>query len=97
MKHQISPIWLLANMLPDEMREAEERLEANLESETAKALDAMGEALEALKEEEKDHTSCAVWDVISTSNELARAQGIRIGINLMLEAMGKQGDLKGDA
>ena len=97
MKNQISPIRLLANMLPDDMREAEERLEANLESETAKALDAMGEALEALKEEEKEHTGCAVWDAISTSNELARAQGIRIGINLMLEAMGKQDVLKGDA
>ena len=97
MKNHISPIRLLANMLPDDMREAEERLEANLESETAKALDAMGEALEALDKGAKDRTAGAVWDVISTSNELSRAQGIRIGINLMLEAMGKQDVLKGDA
>lgn len=89
MKHQISPIRLLANILPDDMREAEERLEANLESEAAKALDNMGNALEALDKAVKDRTAGAVWDVISTSNELARAQGIRIGINLMLEAMGK--------
>ena len=97
MTRKISPIRLLANMLPDDVHGAEDWLEANLESETAKALDAMGEALEALKEEEKEHTGCAVWDAISTSNELARAQGIRIGINLMLEAMGKQDVLKGDA
>lgn len=89
MTRKISPIRLLANMLPDDVRGAEEWLTANLESETARALDVMGEALEALGGEEKDPTSRAVWDAISTSNELARAQGIRIGINLMLEAMEK--------
>lgn len=89
MTRKISPIRLLANMLPDDVHGVEDWLEANLESETAKALDAMGEALEALEGEEKDPTSCAVWNAITISNELARVQGIRIGVDLMMEAIGK--------